>query len=101
MRAVVLEVHARGLLDFETEGSNGEPASGAERKGQREATLRIRAAFADLPRGEPEGAAPELEVQVVNRRAVATIAGKDDAPDEPAVAVFRREAADAAETTRR
>ena len=41
----------------------------------------------DLPPGEPEGAAPELEVQVVNRRAVATIAGKDDAPDEPAVAV--------------
>ena len=87
MRAVVLEVHARGLLDFETEGSNGEPASGAKRKGQREATLRIRAAFGDLPPGEPEGAAPELEVQVVDRRAVATIAGKDDAPYEPAVAV--------------
>ena len=56
-------------------------------KGSAKKALRIRAAFADLPPGEPEGAAPELEVQVVNRRAVATIAGKDDAPDEPAVAV--------------
>src|SRR6185312_90310 len=87
MRAVVLEVHARGLLDFEPQGSNGKPASGAERKGQREAALRVRAAFADLPPGKPEGAAPELEVQVVNRRAVAAIAGEDDAPDQPAVAV--------------
>jgi hypothetical protein len=34
-----------------------------------------------------QGAAPELEVQVVNRRAVAAIAGEDDAPDQPAVAV--------------
>ena len=87
MRVVVLEVHARGLLDFEVQRSNGEVASGAERKWQREAAVRIRAACRDLSPGEPEGAAPELKVEVVNRRAVATIAGKDDAPDEAAVAV--------------
>jgi hypothetical protein len=32
MRVVALEVHARGLLDFKAQGSNEDPASGAERK---------------------------------------------------------------------
>jgi hypothetical protein len=89
-RAVVLEVHARRLLDLEVERSNGEPARGAKRKGQREAAIGIRAPFADLPPGEPVRAPPELEVLVVNRRSATAVAGKDDAPDEAAVAVSGR-----------
>jgi hypothetical protein len=87
MRVVFLKVHARGLLDFEPQSSNGQPASGAKRKRQGEAALLIRAPCGDLSPGKPEGAAPELEVQVVNGWAFATVASEDNAPDEPAIAV--------------